>query len=167
METLLNVTGVDPLDDLKNNTRYPVAELNLISPVASWPFIALDREVLPSHPRILYKDPDNFVPAESIVGSNSFEDILSITLPPKQYITIAAGGIGDLAAGILGEESSSSAAAEAYNPSRWAEAQLEPLLSSMAIIAFAVRHESLQRLFKTLEQLFTCTILHSSALRTP
>lgn len=118
VDTLLNVTGAGSLDDLKNSTEYPAMEFSLTSPMAGWPFVALDREILPEHPRMLYEDPANIVPTDFIVGSNSYEDAMFMAMLPEEYVALASGGLADLAKGLLGTETS---AVQAYDPSRYDE----------------------------------------------
>jgi para-nitrobenzyl esterase len=113
VNALLNVTGASSISDLSDPALFPAAELNVIATQVGWPVVLIDEEVLPQHPRELYQDPNNIVPSDILVGSNSQEGVYFMGGTPEMYQGMAAG-IQDWAAGLLGE-ADGKAASDAYS----------------------------------------------------
>jgi len=86
VQQLLNFTGASSIAELRDRDA---ATLTSSTVMAGWPFVALDRDILPQHPRELYSNPKNFVAFEFIVGANTYEDVAFMTMGPGEYEAMA------------------------------------------------------------------------------
>jgi para-nitrobenzyl esterase len=102
VNALVNATGASSVADLSDPVLFPAAELNLVAAGVGWPVILVDGYVLPEHPSELYKDANNIVPVDFLVGSNSYEGVYFMGAPPEVYMGMAAG-IESWAVGLVGE----------------------------------------------------------------
>ena len=106
VDALMNATGVTSFQELQNPELVDGATINFMSAASGWTesVIVLDKEVLPMHPRELYKDASNIVPSNFLIGANSNEDLTFWGMIPEDYLQLAASGLDESVHSLVGSK---------------------------------------------------------------
>jgi len=104
VDTLMNATGVASIQELRNSTLVDASTINYMSAASGWSIVVLDKEILPQHPRDLYRDASNIVPTDFMVGANSNEDVTFMGMSPEAYLQLAESGLNESVHTLVGSK---------------------------------------------------------------